>query len=363
MATRKAVSLQDVARKAGVSVSTASRVLNTKLDLHLFSEDSIKRVRRAAMELQYRPNRNAQALSSGKTYVLGVTAEMRPGRNLFEIGYFASLMGGVELALRESGYEARIIGARNDQSAVDRGREHYHQRRIDGLIHVSYLDPGSYERLVEDRHVPCVLVEEVLRATSLPALGVDYEAGLTEVVQHLAELGHKRVLWLGPDVRIGESISRRERAFTSAAWNASIHGSCCRFEGYEETDDRRSHLRFLAEADEALRAYLCEDGNFTAVVCYNDDTAAGAYRGIARAGRQVGRDIAVIGFDDERGARYLSPELTTVNPGLDRAGHRAAEILIEMVETPDAAEKLRGYQERIKPRLVVRGSTMRVSKD
>lgn len=354
MASKKTINLQDVAKRAGVSVSTASRVLNTRADLHLFSEDSIERVRRAAAELNYRPNYNAQALSSGKTRVLGVTVEMRPGLNMFAIEYFASLMGGVEMALRESGYEARIIGSRDSETAVDRGREHFHSRRIDGLIHLSWLDPRSYERLLQDRRVPCVLVEEFPRPTSIPVLAVDYEAGLAEVVRYLSKLGHRRVLWLGPRPETSESVARRERAFTSAAWNNRIRGACCQF----PFDKGHPQEAFIDGADAAISDHLGEDDDFTAVVCFNDATAAGAYRGIARAGRAVGKDLAVVGFDDDRGAKYLSPALTTVNPGLHKVGRRAAEILIDLVEKPDSPEGLGGYQEMITPRLVVRGSTM-----
>jgi len=357
MGAKKAVSLQDVARRAGVSVSTASRVLNTRLKLHLFSEKSIERVRRAAKELGYRANYNAQVLSSGKTSVLGVTAGIRPGANLFELGYFASLMRGVEFAVQESGYEALIINPRGEQLAVDRGREHFHQRRIDGLINLSWLDPTAHERLLADRDVPCVLVEDFLFPSSLPVLTIDYEAALTEVVRHLATTGHRRVLWLGPDAASGESVSRREKAFTSAAWNAGIQGACCRFKERRQPGDVP---RFIVEADEALAQHLSQNAAFTAVVCYNDCTAAGAYRGIARVGRQVGQDIAVTGFDNDPGAQFLYPGLTTVDPELHKVGHRAAAILIEMIAKPEAADRFQGHQESIKPRLVVRDSTMPV---
>jgi len=343
-------SLRDVARLAGASVSTASKVLNTGTELDRISEECARRVRRAARKLGYRRNYHARSLLTGRAHTIGVSLQIEPGTNVLGDAYWGTLIGGVEAHARGHGYEVLLVGPTAGEMAAERGLEHAHGRRLDGLINMGWIDPRIV-RCAERADVPVVLVNSELR-TSLPVIELDDRAGIHAVVRHLVELGHRELLWLGPRQDWPKTPALRRDAFTKALRESGAHGRSCTFSFRPGTRDGQ---KLIESGERALAARLGDGRAFTAVVCYNDVTAVGAYRAARAAGLRIPDDLSVTGFDDAYGT-YFCPGLTTVSHMFE-TGHRASILVLEMCENPDQRRLRKGYRERVVPQLVVRGST------
>ena len=344
-------SLQDVARVAGVSVSTASKVLNTGTELDRIGAECARRIRKAARQLKYRPNYHARSLLTGKANTIGVSLQIVGATDVLGDAYWGTLIGGVEAHARERGYEVLLVGPTPPALAADRGLQNLQERRIDGLINLGWIHDSTVRRAERAARVPMVLVDHVGK-TSLPVVEIDNSAGIRAVVRHLAELGHRNLLWLGPRQKSPDTPVRRVKAFREAVAETGIRGGCCSFEHSGTGQDGQLLIERSAKA---LAARLKRPRSFTAVVCYNDVTAVGAYRAAEAAGLRIPADLSVTGFDDAYG-RYFCPGLTTLSHMFE-TGRRASMLLLEICENPGQRRRRKGYRENVAPQLVVRGST------
>ncbi len=343
-------SLQDVARLAEVSVTTASKILNTRRDLERFTPACIARVHEAARQVSYVPNFHAQRLREGKSYVVGVPLETVYDDALGD-AYFSKLLNGVRFALAQAGYAMCVFSSTEERSATTQCLQQLRQGGLDGMV-----VPGVLSRLdgrvwSDTGALPVVMVEPKA-PMPFPCVDLDFRAGIRAALTHLAELGHRRILWLGP------TKGPRYQEFASTAWQHGFQGASCSLEFEDgKPADQEGDAR---QSCHALRAYLAAgEADFSAVVCFNDAVAAGAVRALRECGRRVPDDVSVVGFDDYS-AGVLDPPLTTVSHRLYDMGHRAAEILLEMLAAP---EKFEGEPlvDVMEPALVIRDSTSRAA--
>lgn len=352
-----APTLTDVAKAAGVSVATASMVLNPGAKANKVSEERTARVREAAALLGYVGNYHARAMQVGRAETIGLAldfgvAGQAPSDEIPMGGeYFHHLTVGVEAQTHFVGYNLALIGPGTQERAVDRGIRQIQQRRLDALVVPGVLmrSPERIQRLMKIQDLPVVLVEHD-GAGSLPVVGYDEAEGVRRAVAHLAQLGHRDLLWLGPE---SPGPRQREQHFITAAWDGGLRGSSCRF---ADPVVQASRTVLADAALAALAAHLAKPREFTAIVCYNDQTAVGAYGALMAAGLAIPRDVSVIGYDDFM-APYLVPRLTTVSHMMVQMGRRAAELALELAASPDAVRRLAGHRELLVPELVVRAST------
>jgi len=354
-------SLTEVAKKAGVSIATASLVLNSGRPTRRVSKACATRVRQIADELGYVPNYHAQSMKRGRADVIAVALDVSfPGRqskrNELGATYFGTIVGAIEASTRARANLMAIVGPQDQTRAPDRGLLGIRQRRFDGMI---VLGPAVHTEETDFLHRPhqeAIVVIEYPGETPLPVVDWDEPGSVAIAVKHLADLGHKDLLWLGPrDEHTRAPAPTREQLFMTAVRDAGLRGSSCRF---DRTDASADYLADLADAaDAALAEHLRKTPRaFTGVVCYNDVTAIGACGALLAAGLRIPDDVSVIGFDDVE-APLAIPRLTTVSHRLDEMGRRATDLVLELVENPAAAKRLRGHREVLPPELVVRKST------
>ncbi|MEU6200352.1 LacI family DNA-binding transcriptional regulator [Streptomyces sp. NPDC047061] len=308
----------DVARLAGVSQKTVSRVFN---DEAYVSAEVRKRVLDAADELGYRLNHAARALASGRTRSIGVVTL---GTALYGP---ASLLIGIERAARVTGYALRVVNTlEGDPGGVGGAIDSLLEQGVDGIVISEPIDEEADGGAVPtDVRVP-VLVLGAPVATTAPgtvAAGVGADLLARAATEHLLDLGHRTVHHLAGPQR----------------WYAARD----RLRGWREALESRGRDEpSLVEGDwSAASGYaagrvLAADPDVTAVFAANDDMAIGLMRALAEAGRTVPDDVSVVGFDDIPVAAFVTPPLTTVRQPFDAVAQEGLRLLVHAIEKPGA---------------------------
>ena len=334
----------DVARRAGVSTATVSRVL---AGLGGARADTRTRVLDAARELGYRPSGVARSLKLRTTQTLGLIVTD------IENPFFPQLVRAVEDAARDHGFALLLCNATDDPDREASYLDLLVDRRVDGVvIAVSGLGARHGEWLAEPP-LPVVLVNTVAPGMPHPSIASDNADGGRQAAAHLLDLGHRRlgVLTAGP------------RNADAPARVAGVRRAL-RDQGLDPADVPV----VVGEPDvgggeAALGRLLAEAPGTTGVLAYNDLMAIGAMRAIRASGRTVPGDLSVVGFDDVAIAAYTDPPLTTIAQPIRDLGRWAVERLIERLS--DGAGSGNG-RARVSPaasatvlpvRLVARGSS------
>jgi LacI family transcriptional regulator len=329
------VTIKEVARDAGVSVATVSRVLSGKGGVR---EATRRRVLEVARELDYVPHGAAQSLITRVTRTVGVILPDAHGE------FFSELVRGIDLVSRAAGYHLLVSGFHSDSRDLvailqaTRGR-------VDGLI---VMSPEADIRLLRQslgEPVPVVLLNCAIESDEHDAIDVDNYGGARAVVEHLAGLGHRRIAMVtGPEHNVDSC--ERLRGFRDGM--AAISGNGAGAEAAELPGDFTEHGGYLAG-----RHLLELEPRPTAVFAANDMSAVGILCALAEAGVRVPDEMTVVGFDDVPLARYLTPPLTSVAASMAEVGRRAMERLVLAMLDPAAH---RPERERLPARLVVRSS-------
>jgi len=360
-------SLSDVARMAGVSLTTASMVLNKGKQINRVSASCAQRIRTVAESLGYIANYHARSMKLGRAEVIAVALDMghlepdQPAsRPQLGISYFGAMIGGIEVATRNAGYQMTIVGPDLQARAPDRGLLGIRQRRFDGLIVPGLVVHSEHSHVIEDAPDANIVIIEFRGSTELPVVDFNDAVGVQMAVRYLAELGHRDLLWVG-EPQTEEQVlvaPRREQAFMTAVWDAGLRGSSCRPPFKYTPAQRPARTKIIDDVADALAPILKSPAprKFTAVVCYSDRVALGVCSALLQAGIRIPQDVSVIGFDDVE-AELCIPRLTTVSHKLPQMGARATELLFEMIRSPGARKQLRGTRHWIEPEIVIRKST------
>jgi LacI family transcriptional regulator len=355
--------LLEVAKAAGVSVSTVSMVLNKTKRSERISDACAKRVRAAAEELGYVPNYHARSMKLGRAEAVGVALDVTyqdsPGHTELGMGYLGNMVGAIEKKTRQLGYWMSVIGPTKKERAIERGARALQERRLDGLIiPVPMIAKFRLHLLQQLPERPIVLLE-TSEQLNHPTIDFDDLAGVRLAVGHLAELGHKNLLWVGQEGSYtADRTQQREQEFITAVWDAGLTGAKATWPLGQTIEARHGEERSIDTAAHYVGEYLRENDKkrCTGIVCFNDLYAIGAMRAAMRAGLRVPEDISIVGFDDLQ-ASMATPKLTTIDHRLTQLGYRATELLLEMGDKKADFKKFRGHREVIAPELVVREST------
>jgi DNA-binding LacI/PurR family transcriptional regulator len=304
----------DVARLAGVSQKTVSRVLN---DEPYVSEAARRRVLEAAERLGYRLNNAARVLASGRTRSIGVVTL---GTALYGP---ASLLMGIERAARDTGYALRVVNTmEGDPAGITGAVESLLEQGVDGIVISEPIDEGEVPARVD---VPVLVVgaPSPFDAPRVVAAGVGADLLARAATEHLLDLGHATVHHLAGPQRW---YAARDRL---AGWRAALAARDRAEPPVVEGD-------WSAGSGYAAGRVLASDPGVTAVFAANDDMAIGLMRALAEAGRRVPEDVSVVGFDDVPVAAYVTPPLTTVRQPFDTVAREGLELLVRAIEHPDA---------------------------
>lgn len=309
------VTAVDVARRAGVSIATVSRVLHGSASV---SAAAAARVQAAASELGYVPHAAARNLARGKTTTLGLL--------LPEIGtdFFSPLLRGVESAARAAGYDVLIA----TQNLAD-------PRRVPGpplglhntdglLIFADNVDAAAVERFHRQGFPVVLLYRTAPGGLPIPAILVENRTGARQIVEHLiVDHARRRIAFLqGPAGN--EDAYWREQGYREAlaAHGLAVDPGLVAGGEFREQPARSVVARWLA----AGRA-------FDAIFAADDDSAGGALHALQQAGVRVPHEVALAGFDDTLVSRYLTPPLTTVHAPTEQVGQAAVRQLVRLITT------------------------------
>lgn len=333
------VTLKAVAVHAGVSYQTVSKVLNGKLQV---APETHQRIMDAVRELDYRPNQIARSMRARRSFMIGYSwVQTSPDQVNHVLDQFlTSMVREAEAA----GYHLLPFPFREGQEQVDDYRELIDTGRVDGFVlsSVNYNDP-RIEFLMQ-RAFPFVAFGRSNPELDFPFVDVDGANGLYQATRHLIENGHQRIGAIAwpHDSRVG---NERMRGYFDAMQSAGL-------EVLPEWIVRgQGTCEFGREA--ALRLMdLHLEQRPTALVALNDTQAIGATHAVRERGLEIGRDIAIVGFDDAPMSQYLFPPLTTVRQPIREAGRKCVEILIAQIE----GKPLEEAQVLLSPELIVRAS-------
>lgn len=301
--------MADVARRAGVSVMTVSRVLNGYPGVTV---ETRRRVERAMTALDYRANTAARVLAGGRSRTLGViaveTEQFGPSHTLF----------GIEAAAREAGHRVTFVTADRSGGDMTSTLEHLRTSHTEGVIVVAPVRQVVDAVTGVDPGVPLVVVggdPEMDVAT----VTIDQQMGARLATQHLIELGHPTVHhvrgpkdWIDADARVG-------------GWSDALRSS--------RAPRRREIVGdWGARSGYAAGERLAREGGVTAVFAANDQMALGIVRALHDGGRAVPADVSVVGFDDTPESAYFIPALTTIRQNLGEVGRRSVQLMLSIID-------------------------------
>jgi DNA-binding LacI/PurR family transcriptional regulator len=329
---RRSAVMTDVAKLAGVSHQTVSRVINGSPQVRPATRE---RVLVAMQELDYRPNSAARALVTGRSRTLGVVS--------FDTTLYgpASTLYAIERAAHEAGYFITIVSLEAlDRASVLSAVERLRMQGVDGILVIAPLE-GADEAVVDlPTDVPLVAVEAG-PADALPVVAVDQRAGATLATQHLLELGHPTVAHIaGPAdfLEAGQRIDGWRSTLEAAGADVLpvLVGDWSPRSGYE------------------LGRRLLREHRVSAIFVGNDQMALGVLRALHEADYEIPRQISVVGFDDIPEAQYYTPPLTTVRQDFGEIGRRSLRLMLAMMESdgqPPPSPPM------VAPELILRSST------
>jgi DNA-binding LacI/PurR family transcriptional regulator len=320
----------DVARLAGVSHQTVSRVLNNHPNVRV---ETARRVRAAIAELGYRPNRAARALVTGRSQLLGVVA-----LNTTLFGP-ASLLTAFEQAAGAAGFAVSVGSVDSlDRQTINAVVERHLDQRVAGIVAIAPVAAAAeaLEGLTAD--VPLVTVDgDPARPTAV--VTVDQEAGARLATQHLLDAGHRTVWHVSGPADWFDSAGR------VAGWESTLRAAGAEVPPVLPAD-------WSAAAGYRVGQTLGRIPEVTAVFAANDHLALGILRALHERGMSVPRDISVVGFDDVPEAGFFIPPLTTVRPDFHAVAERALDLLLTQIDAGEPSVE----QRVIAPTLVERSS-------
>ncbi len=328
--------MKDIAEDLGVSLMTVSKALRSHSDI---SEETRKRVLKRAQELDYRPNWIARSLVTRRTYMVGVVIP-----DLMH-SFFAEVAKGIARKLEPRGYQIVISNSDESVEAEQRQMEMLAARNVDGLIVASAL-PNWRKRVagMRESHTPIVLIDRLPAGIDANYVGVDDQQIGAIATEHLYEQGCRRIAHICGD-ETPNSVGRVQ-GYRSALAKHGLKSRKDYVVGGRDDAGGCAAMRKLLELRQP------PDGVF----CYNDPVAAGAIRAVLEAGKQVPRDVAIIGAGNVHYSDLLRVPLSTIDQSSSAIGETAAELLMECMETKSPREP---RHIMLPPRLVARESSRR----
>ncbi|WP_199776489.1 LacI family DNA-binding transcriptional regulator [Nocardiopsis sp. SBT366] len=316
--TNRDPAMTDVARLAGVSHQTVSRVLNGHPNVR---EQTRLRVRAAIEQLGYRPNRAARTLATGKSQLIGVVAQ---NSTLFGP---SSLLAAFELAAAAQGFVVSVRRVRVlDRGSITAAVEHHREQRAAGIVVIAPTAAADAALTEVPTDVPLVAVDGDPERAGAALVTVDQEAGARLATRRLLDAGHETVWHVrGPEDWF--DAAGRQRGWRQALEEAGAEVPPVSPADWSAASGYRAGL-MLARMPEV-----------TAVFAANDHLALGILRAMSERGRSVPGDVSVVGFDDVPEAGYFIPPLTTVRPDFDTVAAEALSLLLSGISGEQQAER------------------------
>lgn len=343
------VTIRDVAKASGFSSTTVSIVLNNAPLARYIPPVTKKKIETAAKKLGYRPNLFARSLRSKRSHTVGVM--------VFDMTdpYCTLILRGIENSLFQAGFLPILTDVHNERSRFERYLEMLLDRRMEGLIVLAnwlFLDINLIADL-EKSSIPTAMIGSELRTDSVSSVVVDNELGGHLAMEHLYSLGHRKIAYIRGPKPLWDSSPRWKgvRAFAQS-------------KGFEidprmvmDLPESRDPISSFEAGYKLTEELIKRRRAFTAIMAFDDMTAFGAIRALAKAGIRVPEHCSVIGFDDVASAALYTPALTTVRQPMEAMGSLAVSIVMDGINSVVEKREVGAVHRKAAPELVVREST------
>lgn len=318
------ITINDVAKEAGVSITTVSRVLNNNYPV---KEETRIKIEGAIEKLNYKPNAMARSLITKKSSMIGVIV---PGiTNLF----FPTIVEAIDEAVKSKGYSISLSNTEGEAQKELKLVEEHIGRQVDGIIiidpTIENLKKGVYDKL--SKSLPLIIISGSADSNKCSFVCYDEEVGTIEAFNYLLELGHKKIAFLrghksfSYDIKqkIYEDIIEKEKLDYEKIVNVGKGNS----------------IEVVERSERKLEALLTGDDRPTAVFACNDLMAVGIINACNKLGIKVPSELSIIGFDNTLLASITQPKLTTVDLNMKEIGARAAAELLDIIENNTKSRK------------------------
>ena len=324
--------LDEVARRAGVSTATVSRVLNNSATV---AEATRRKVLHTVAELKYHPNLHARTLARGQSRTIGMIVSN------IENPFFVDIFCSLEAAASARGYSVLVEHTGYSPSRLATSVRSMLGRRLAGLAAiVSEMEPAVIEEIA-GRGTPVVFFDVAHHAGNICNIRVRYDVGMQRTIDYLYSLGHRRLAFIGHHAALAPLEVRRKTFIATM----ESHAADAAYTTVESSDGPLG-------GREAARQLLASGFEPTAIVCTNDFMAVGVLKELRSHGVAVPRDVSVTGFDNIQLGEYANPALTTVDVPRARIGQICFEALVREHGRPELGRTI-----NIDPELVLREST------
>ena len=348
------VTIRDVAKASGFSSTTVSIVLNNAPLARYIPGSTKKRIEDAAKKLGYRPNLFARSLRSRRSHTVGVM--------VFDMTdpFCTLVLRGIESSLYQSSFLPILADVHNERSRFERYLEMLLERQVEGLIVVANWLFVNIDVLadLEKSRIPTAVIGRELKNDSISSVMVDNELGTYAAIEHLHSLGHRQIAFIRGPKTLGDSAPRWKgiRAFARAN-GLEIDPKLVL--DLPESRDPASGFEAGFELTERL---IKQRRSFTALMAFDDLTAFGAIRALAKANIRVPEQCSVVGFDDVAASSLYTPPLTTVRQPMEIMGAMATGLVLDGINAVTEKRKLAAVHRKVAPELVERGSTRQLSR-
>ncbi len=332
------ITIRDVAKAAGVSITTVSRALNGYSDV---GEKTRRKVALVAQELNYRPNAVARSLVMNETKTIGLlVSELTKDR----VGHFFMfrVMHGMHDRLAELGYDLILFSTTTARQRLVSYLDFCMQRRVDGVIVMGIRLDDPYIQEVVDSPLSSVVIDLPLLSERCGYVMTDNVYGIKLAIRHLVEKGHTKIGFVNGYSQAAVSRERK-RGYEEGMVQTGL--------GLDETLMHEADFTLPGGAD-GLQLLLQVHPDLTAIVFASDLMAIGGLRRAGELGIPVPERLAIVGFDDIELAEFSTPPLTTIRQKRLEMGMRAAEMVVATIKRQTAPQGI-----LLAPELVVRGTT------
>ena len=335
---RKVVTLKDIAKRAGVSSMTVSRVMNG--NTKEVSDKTSEKIRKIAHEMGYVPNSSARALASRSSRLIAaLLQEYDEDYNPLEDSYTSCFLGELARQIKKEGYDLMIHYVK-DYSEITYSLKSWN---VAGAVFIGMFDE-SIRKLQEDNHIPLIFTDSYSTVGSITNVGIDDYAGGELAARHFLENGHRNLAFYGPEVLDNGVVTHRMRGFVTVLREAGISLPPENFMDLGVKD-----------LGAALKRLCSGENPVTGIFTTADNCAYRIYSEAYRMGIRVPDDLSVIGFDDLNMSAMITPPLTTVRQDIKKKAAVTCDLLMKHIrETDPPAENIIMNVE-----LVERGSVRR----
>ena len=343
------VTLLDVAKASGLSVSTVSIVLSDAPLAKNVAASTRDRVRTMARQLGYHPDARARSLRRQSTQTIGVLA--------FDLSdpFCVPIMRGLQNRLQAADYLPLVMDAQTQRALFDRSLNLVLERRAEGVVVIAswVFDETNLLADVRKNNVPILIVGRDLTSRGISSILVDNDAGGAMALQHLLDLGHRRIAFIRGPREMSDSDPRWQGICRVAQESATAIDPKLVFELPGLAGPESGFEEGMRLAQQLIRSRK----KFTAVLAFDDLTALGVVRGLTEAGVQVPGNCSVMGFDDVLPAKVSTPAMTTIRQPLNEMGDQAAEQMLHTVKHAASGNTETPQLLKVAPELVWRAST------